>query len=252
MASLDSNRRAILSVLVGNVFSVTTTADAGPELGIADGPDPVLGYLADVLAVIGGLASRGIAVPVDDPGRIDRIAVLERIKAAVAAAQASEIVQFAKGQVAAQRGAGVDYRRLGRGVAEQVGLATRTSPWHGARKLGLARDLKLELPGTFALLAAGEISEYVAQLVATETSHLDGDTRRVVDRQVVDAGVDQLAPKAAAGLARRLAYAADPAGAVRRARKARADRRVSLRTAPADTAVNGSLASPRPTGLRSR
>jgi hypothetical protein len=41
-----------------------------------------------------------------------------------------------------------------------------------------------------------------------------------------------LAPKQAAGLARRLAYAADPHGAVKRARHARADRRVSLRPAP--------------------
>ena len=69
----------------------------------------------------------------------------------------------------------MDFRRLGRGIADQVGLATKTSGWHGARRLTLARDLTQELPATFELLARGEISEYVAQLVATETSQLDPD-----------------------------------------------------------------------------
>ena len=91
-------------------------------------------------------------------------------------------------------------------------------PWHGARKLTLARDLTFELPATFDLLARGGISEYVAQLVATETSYLDPETRRWVDQRLVAAGLEGLAPKAAAGLARRLGYAADPDGAVRRAR----------------------------------
>ncbi len=75
----------------------------------------------------------------------------------------------------------MNYRKLGQGIAEQIGLATHTGGWHGARKLTLARDLITELPATFDLLTRGEISEYVAQLVATETSHLDADTRRLVD-----------------------------------------------------------------------
>ena len=211
---------------------MTTTVDAAPELAFAEGGDPMLGYLWEVLAAVGGLASPGVGGAVDDAARVDRISVLEKVKAAVAAAQAAEIVQLARSQVASQRDAGVDYRRLGQGIAEQIGLATSTGPWHGARKLTLARDLTTELPETFGLLAAGGISEYVAQLVATETSHLDPETRRRVDQQLVVAGVEGLAPKAAAGLARRLAYTADPHSAVKRARHARADRRVSLRPAP--------------------
>ena len=64
----------------------------------------------------------------------------------------------------------------------------------------MARDLITELPPIFDLLTRGEISEYVAQLVATETSHLDADTRRFVDGQLAAAGLEGLAPKAAAGL----------------------------------------------------
>jgi hypothetical protein len=209
---------------------MTTTVDAGQEPWLADGEDPVLGYLSEVLTALGGVASG--TGRIDDAARVDRISMLERIKAEVAAAQAAEIVQFARGQVAAQREAGVNCRRLGQGIAEQVGLATHTGGWQGARRLTLARDLITELPATFDLLTRGEISEYVAQLVATETSHLDTDTRRGVDQQLAAAGLEGLAPKAAAGLARRLASAADPAGAVKRARNARADRRVSLRPAP--------------------
>ena len=99
-------------------------------------------------------------------------------------------------------------------------------------KLTVARDLWHELPGCFGLLAAGEISEHVAALLVGETSHLDPDTRRGVDAQLVAARIDQLAPKRAAGTARRLAYAADPEGSLRRARTARKDRRVSLRPLP--------------------
>ena len=170
----------------------------------------MVGYLSEVLTAVGGLAAG--AGRVDDATRADRIRLLERVKAAVAAAQAAEIVQFARSQVARQREAGVNYRRLGQGIAEQIGLATRTGSWHGARKLTLARDLIGELPQTFDLLAQGDISEYVAHLVATETSHLDAETRRLVGQQLVAAGVHQVAPKAAAGLARRLAYVADPEG----------------------------------------
>lgn len=208
---------------------MTATVDVEPETGSTDG-DAVLGYQSQVLATLGGLAHGTGGV--DDATRIDRITLLEKIKSAAAAAQAAEIVAFARSQVATQQTAGVDYRRLGQGIAEQVGLATKTSGWHGARKLTLARDLITELPQTFDRLADGQISEHVAQLVATETSHLDPDTRRSVDQQLIAGGVEELGPKQAAGLARRLAQAADPQGAVRRARKARSERRVSLRPAP--------------------
>jgi hypothetical protein len=208
---------------------MTAIIDVEALTGSSDG-DAVAGYLAEVLRTVGGLASG--TGQVGDATRIDRISLLEKIKAAAAAAQAAEIVAFARSQVARQQDAGVDYRRLSQGIAEQVGLATRTSGWHGARKLTLARDLIQELPAAFDLLARGEISEYVAQLVVTETSHLDPEVRRSVDQQLVATGLPDFGPKAAAGHARRLAYAADPRSAVKRARKARGDRRVSLRPAP--------------------
>jgi hypothetical protein len=206
------------------------TATVGAAADLAVPGDAVLAWLSGVLAGVGGVVDA--TGPVEDGIRVDRISLLERIKGAVAAAQCAEIVRFARSQVAAQKQAGVDYRRLGRGIGDQVGLATKTGGWHGARRLTLARDLTQELPATFELLARGDISEYVAQLVAAETSHLDGDTRRRVDAQLVDAGLAEMTPKQAAGQARRLACTADPEAATERARNARKDRRVSLRPVP--------------------
>jgi Domain of unknown function (DUF222) len=219
-----------LSVVVRSVCDVTTTAiDEDLRLDEPAG-DAVLGWLEEARTVFGWLAAGDGHV--DAATRIERIAVLEKIKAAAAAAQLAEVVRFAQAQVAEQHAAGVDYRRLGKGIGDQIGMATKAGPWHGARRLTIGRDLWQELPGCFGLLAQGEISEHLAGLLVTETSHLDPDTRRTVDAQLVAARVDQMAPRKAAGTARRLAYAADPEGSVRRARMAREDRRVGLRPLP--------------------
>ncbi len=58
-----------------------------------------LGYLSEVLTALGGV-SAGTG-RIDDAARVDRISMLEKIKAAAAAAQAAEIVQFARSQVVA-------------------------------------------------------------------------------------------------------------------------------------------------------
>ena len=205
------------------------TAEAVADLADEE-PDPMLRALARMLSELGGLTYAGEVI--DDAARVDRMAILEQIKHAAAAAQAGEIVRFARSQVCAQREAGVNYRRLGQGIAEQIGLACHLSGWHGARKLTLARDLVQELPHTLAAMAAGQVSEHAAQLIGTETSHLDPDSRHQVDQQLAAAGLESMSAKHAAAEARRLAYAADPAASLARAAKARRDRRVGCRPAP--------------------
>ena len=208
---------------------MTITAEPGPDLALEE-PDPTLEWLRQMMCGLGGL---GCAKPADDDAvRVDRIAILEQIKHAAAAAQAGEIVRFARSQVAAQREAGVNYRRLGQGIAEEVGLACRVSGWHGARRLTLARDLVQDLPQTLAAMSRGEVSEHAAQLICTETSHLGPEARRQVDQQLAASELKRMSPKRAAAEARRLAYAADPEASLARARKARKERRVSCRPAP--------------------
>ena len=217
-------------MVVRSVCVVTATAIEDDLRLDEPAGDAVLGWLEEARTVFGWLAAGdGTA---DAATRIERVAALEKIKAAAAAAQLAEVVRFAQSQVAEQHDAGVDYRRLGKGIGDQIGMAIKAGPWQGARRLTIARDLWQELPGCFGLLADGEISEHLAGLLVTETSHLDPETRRTVDAQLVAARVDQMAPRNGcwhrppARLCGRSGRecAAGPA--------ARTDRRVSLRPLP--------------------
>ena len=110
--------------------------------------------------------------------------VLERLKAAAAAAQARVTVAFEASQRAGQRAAGLPERKVGAGIAAQVGLARRDSPVKGARHLGLARVLLGELPHTMAALSAGTPREWRATLIARETACLTRTDRARVDAEL--------------------------------------------------------------------
>ena len=116
--------------------------------------DPVVAEVAAMLARLGVLAAD--PAPGADADRIDRIAAFEQMRGALAAAQQAEMAAFARSQVEAQI---VDDRldpaAIGRGIGDQIGLACRVSPFHGSRRLGIARALHFDLPGVRGLLAAG-------------------------------------------------------------------------------------------------
>ena len=173
---------------------------------------------------------------VEDGARIDRIALLERIRAAVSAAQHTEMVAFARAQVTehtAKIAAGrLDPRKVGAGIAEQIALAVHASPTTGSRRLGVARALAIDLPHTRGLLVAGRISEQLAETVVSLTSHLDPEARRLVDKQLSGAGLGDQGRREAEATVKKTAYEADPAGFTARGRTARKDRRVTLRPAP--------------------
>jgi hypothetical protein len=195
--------------------------------------DAMLSELAGAVAVCAELREVG---EVSDGERIDRIARLEKLKAAAAGLQAAESVRFAQSQVAQQIAADVHPKAIGRGIADQLALACKVSPTEGSRRLGVARALWFDLPGTFRLLTGGQLSEYVASLVVSETRHLDARTRREVDTKIVRAGITGMGPRRAA-CARRHAYQADPHGYLERGRTERRHRRVGLRPAPDTMAV---------------
>ena len=196
--------------------------------------DPQAGWLDDVLdGLAEGVAEcAGDGLVVSDAARVDRIARLEKIKAAAAALQMAESVRFAQSQAEQQLAADVHPDKIGRGIADQLGLACHISGFEAARRLGVARALWFDLPETYRLLAGGQISEYVASLVVSETRHLDAGTRREVDGKISAAGISQMGPRSAAACARRHAYEADPEGYVHRGRTERKNRRVTLRPAP--------------------
>lgn len=190
----------------------------------------------DQLSTTDGLRAFGAALSrlddhVEDAERIDQIRLLEELKSAAAAAQARVTARFVASQKAAQRQAGVAAKDVGKGIAEQVGLAKRESPARARRYVGWAGVLVAELPQTYGALEAGHITEWRAQIVARETAWLE-----LADRQRVD---EELAPRLESwgdrqveAEAKRLAYRLDPHGFMARIRGAEADRRVTLRPAP--------------------
>ena len=184
-------------------------------------------------AVLVGLrrALRELTPAADDAARVDQIRVLEEIKSAAAAAQAAVTAAFCASQRAEQLAAGVPAERADRGVAAQVGLAKRTSPFRARRYVGWAKILTSELPGTFAALRRGEIPEWRAMLVARETAWLSRADRALADAELAPR-LEQLGDKRTAAEAKKIGYRLDPSGFVDRLRNAETERRVTLRPEP--------------------
>ncbi|HEU4542755.1 MAG TPA: hypothetical protein VFR23_16620 [Jiangellaceae bacterium] len=176
----------------------------------------------------------------DDATRVDVIVAVEKLKAAAYAAQLRVIADFAASQEAANKPMGVQARQAQRGVPEQIGLARKVSPASAARQLGQAHALIDQMPDTYALLLRGEISEHVATIVTTETSHLAVEDRRLVDKKLADR-LPRLSPKRAHAATRRHAIgprsppATDAAGVrswLTRSSNASPARRAPMRSRP--------------------
>jgi hypothetical protein len=88
--------------------------------------DAVVGRLDEIFDELAAVVTDTTSV--SDAARIDRIARLEKLRAVTAAVQAAESVRFPQSQVAEQLTADVHPEAIGRGIAEQIGLACRISP----------------------------------------------------------------------------------------------------------------------------
>ncbi|TNM50269.1 DUF222 domain-containing protein [Nocardioides albidus] len=165
---------------------------------------------------------------------VDLIAALEQLKSAACAVQAQAAVDFDAQRRAEQARAGVPAARQGRGIAAEIALARRESPHRGQSLLGLAKVLVAEMPHTLARLRDGALNEFRATLLARETGCLSAEQRAFVDEELC------ADPQALAGVGtrelvtrvRRMAAELDPAAVARRARRAEADRNVTVRPAP--------------------
>lgn len=96
---------------------------------------------------------------------IELIAEAERVKGALAAAQARLAARVAECVRERHAAAGLPAAQQGRGVAHQIALARRDSPHRGGRHLGLAKALVGEMPQTLHALSHGEISEWRATIM---------------------------------------------------------------------------------------
>lgn len=190
-------------------------------LGIAD-LDQVATALAD------------LPRDLSDTERIDLISTLEKLKNAASAAQAVAAVDFDRSRRRAQVEARTPARRVGEGVAAQLGLARRESPSRGARWLSQSTTLVAHMPDALRLMADGELSEFRASILVRETECLDEADRRLVDHTLCgpDGAAAGLSTRALEQAARRLAIELDASAVVARAARAEAERHVSIRPAP--------------------
>ena len=170
----------------------------------------------------------------DESVLVERIAALERLKAAAAAGQARLAVALEASRRAAEAAAGVPAARRGKGVGAEVALARRDSPARGSRHLGFAKALVLEMPHTLAALEAGVLSEWRATLVVRESACLDVEDRRRLDAELCAdlSQLDGVGDAALVAAAKAVAYRLDPHAVVDRAAKAAAERTVTIRPAP--------------------
>jgi len=199
-------------------------------------------------AAIAAAAARPLSAELGEADLIDLIGGLEDLKSAAAALQARASTDLADRRVVAEAARGVPKAHRGRGLSGEIALARRESAHRGGRLLGLARGLVDELPHTFARLSDGRLSEWRATLIARETACLSPDMRAAVDAELAAIGTDEWGDRKLVDQARKLVYRIDPQGFVDRARKAEADRHVSIRPAP-DTMARLSALLPVPAGV---
>jgi hypothetical protein len=202
---------------------------------------PIPGLSAQRHAAVGVTAVQGwtqalmdVSRTLDDAERIDLLRALEELASAAAGAQVLVTADFDASQRAAQAAAGVPVARQGRGVASQVALARRESPFRGQQHLGMAKVLPAEMPHTLTALRAGLITEYRARVLLQETACLSLESRITIDRAIAGdpEALSAYSDRELVGDIHKLAYKLEPESVVARRAKAESDRRVTLRPAP--------------------
>lgn len=191
---------------------------------IGEVEDLAAGELHALADVIAGLDPSG-----DPLELLDRLAALERLKSAAAAAQvvvASAFADAAEAEDVPRTGRRTPPRAMS--IGAEVALVTSASPHAGEQRVLLSRRLRDDLPLTLDALRRGELTEGRAFVVAREVAHLDPEQRGRVDHDLGPQlpGIGDLRLRRAV---RRscLSVAAD--AETRRYRRARADRRVESR-----------------------
>ncbi|MGJ0118216.1 HNH endonuclease [Williamsia sp. MIQD14] len=170
----------------------------------------------------------------DEAAAVDRISLLEAIKAGCAAAQATETMRLEILRLESESAAGVPVVRQGRRLAAEVALARKASGSAGGRYLGFARALMREMPHTRAALASGALTEWRATILVRETAHLTAHDRSEIDRRICaeTSALEGVGDRTLDAEVKRIAYELDPQAVVDRHSLSQSDRRVSTRPAP--------------------
>lgn len=191
-------------------------------------------FALDQDSVAGADPVDGASAETANARRVGLLHELEELSGAISSAQARLSAELDAATRAERAHRGIPAERRGAGVAAQVALARRVSPVRGSQYLGLAKALILEMPHTLSALAHGRLNEWRATLLVRESACLS-----VADREAFDAELcadpdrfTSWGDKRFIAEARSLTARLDQVALVRRAAKAEADRRVSIRPAP--------------------
>ena len=166
---------------------------------------------------------------------IDRIAALEELTSASAAAQARETLTFDMLRRNREAEDGVPSKKQGRGIGAEIGLARKVSRHRGDVMLKFSRTLLMDLPKTYAAMKGGDISEEKARVVAKESDWLPRDKKHELDERMAErlpeVGVRRLSSEV-----RALAQKLDQRAAVDHLERCVEERSVSVRPAPGNMA----------------
>ncbi|MGO1316231.1 MAG: HNH endonuclease [Cellulomonadaceae bacterium] len=171
--------------------------------------------------------------PAAEAEQVEVLSALEDLRSAEVGARGVVVLALDHTVRIREAGAGVGQDTQGAGVARQIGLATRRSPWSAGVFLGMSRVLGTEMPHTGAALRAGRLNEERALALVRETACLPREARAEVDRRLcADPGtLAGQGTKRIAGRARALAAELDPAAVVARNSRSVASAGVWLRPA---------------------
>lgn len=202
---------------------------------LAPGPRQMLALLLDALGT--ALAhSRSTGRPVAEvpAGGADEalavLGVLDQLRSAVAALEATWQVEAEQRIRAADARDGIAPAQRGQGVAHEIALARRISPSASSFSLAAARRLVTSMPGTLAGLYEGAITERQAQVVGQRT---DGAAPEVCERLDAQLAAEPgafmgLGPRRTAAVITEMIHAIDPSDSRARVQRAAARRHVSM------------------------
>ncbi|WP_166902934.1 HNH endonuclease signature motif containing protein [Mycobacterium sp. DL440] len=165
---------------------------------------------------------------------VDQLAAMSRATSSIAAGQAQVMAILETKRHARKAAEGIPVDQRGRGLASEVGLARKTSPWHGARYLKVSRILVDDMPYTLAALESGVLTEARAMIIADQAACLSPADRRAMDAELcADPDVlDGLGDRKVEAEAGRVAIRLDHDAVMERISRHQCDRTVTARPAP--------------------
>ncbi|OLO99117.1 HNH endonuclease [Mycolicibacterium porcinum] len=165
---------------------------------------------------------------------VDQLAAMTCATAGIAAAQARVTAMLEAKRLERKAAEGVPAAKRAQGLASEVGLARKASPWHGARYLKMSRILVDDMPYTLAALQSGVLTEDRAFIIADQAACLSPADRHTMDAELcADPDVlDGLGDRKVEAEAGRVAIRLDHDAVMERISRHQCDRTVTARPAP--------------------